>query len=126
MFIEIHRTHGRENAIVNMDNVGYITTNPQGITEIYTKNGDVITTSATIEEIKETIEKAGEVIAKAEDKGNKEYKDGFNNALNAIKDKCIYEMRKLEPNQFKEIAAYNQITNDIDRILIKNTGSNID
>ena len=45
-----------------------------------------------------------------------QYKVGYVDALEIIKDRIIYKMRKLEPSDFKEITLYNDLLKDVETI----------
>ena len=58
MFIKIPITTPKRDAIINVDNITYVSTNNLRQTEIYTNGDDIITTKLTLEDIEELLERA--------------------------------------------------------------------
>lgn len=58
MFIKIPLTNSDDEAIINVDNITYISTNILRQTEIYTKGDSVITTKLKLEDIEKLLERA--------------------------------------------------------------------
>ena len=58
MFIKIPITNQKRDAIINVDNITYVSTNNLRQTEIYTNGDDIITTKLTLEDIEELLERA--------------------------------------------------------------------
>ena len=57
MFIKIPIENSKRGAIINTDNITYISTNNLRQTEIYTNGGDIITTKLALEDIEELLER---------------------------------------------------------------------
>lgn len=58
MFIKIPIANSKSEAIINVDNITYVSTNNLRQTEIYTNGDDIITTKLTLEEIERLLERA--------------------------------------------------------------------
>ena len=58
MFIKIPIENSKSEAIINVDNITYISTNNLRQTEIYTNGGDIIATKLALEDIERLLERA--------------------------------------------------------------------
>ena len=58
MFIKIPIANSKSAAIINVDNITYISTNELRQTEIYTNGGNIITTKLVLEDIEKLLEMA--------------------------------------------------------------------
>lgn len=58
MFIKIPIANSKREAIINVDNITYISTNNLRQTEIYTNGDDIITTKLALEDIERLLERA--------------------------------------------------------------------
>lgn len=58
MFIKIPISTPKRDAIINVDNITYISTNNLRQTEIYTNGDDIITTKLALEDIEKLLEMA--------------------------------------------------------------------
>ena len=76
------------------------------------KDGNIVTEfrqyDVVVKDLKE--------LAKALNYDREQYKAGYKDALETITDRIIYNMRKLEPKDYKEIALYNHLLKDIETI----------